>query len=475
MKRIICLLLSVCILLCLTACNQNTAGPQETESQSTTENQPQDESEPTTESQPQDESEPTTENQPQDESEPTTENQPLDESEPTTGDTGNQNDDPADEIRPLTLEKALHTYYEWDDALPQALVRSEHSIVTLSQETAQIYPEMAQVLSQIATMQENAMLDEFDNLVSFAREELEANRDGFETNVSTLDVQVRRADNLVISLLSDSYSHYGQIENFRVFHGSNYDTQSGRELMLNDVVTVNNDLAQAVETELTTAMWAGDFYSETAVEDYFANTPYDGFSWTIDYLGLTFYFSPGDLSDDGMLTATVSFAEYPELFNEKYLVAPTEYAVEIPLDISFFAQLDTDDDLEAISVSGWYNDERNAYMDYGIYTDTDGQYYQEECFFHDLHPYYVKTADGNYVYLFREDFQEGWRQMELAVFSLNADGSVTKTGERNVSPSWLADNRFMVPTDPGCLVLDDLDNGTAVFTVGSDGMPTQAE
>ena len=445
MKKIICMLLIVCMLLCLTACGQNVDTPQETESKPTTEEQP------------------------------TTESQPTTETQPTTEDIGTQDDVSVNEIKPLTLEKALHTYYEWADDYDRALVRSEHSCVTLGQADADAYPEMAQVLSQIATMQENAMLDEFDNLVSFAREELNSNRDGFVTNVSTLDVLVRRADSLVISLLSDSYSHYGQIENFRVFHGSNYDTQSGRELMLNDVVTVNNDLAQAVETELTTSVWAGDFYSETAVEDYFANTPYDGFSWTIDYLGLTFYFSAGDLSDDGMLTATVPFAEYPELFNEKYLVAPTEYAVEIPHDISFFAELNTYDGLEAISVSGWYNDERNAYMDYGIYTDTDGQYYEEECFAYDLHPYYVKTADGNYVYLFCEDFEEGWRQMKLTVFSLNADGSVTKIGERNVSPSWLADNKFIVPTDPGCLMLDDLDNGTAVFTVGNDGMPEKAE
>ena len=453
MKRMMCVLLCICMLLCLTACGKNTEQPKETESTAATEDQT-----------------PT-------ESQPTTEAQLPTESQPTTEATGTQDDVSANEIKPLTLEKALHTYFEWDDELPQALVRSEHSTVTLSQGAAEDYPEMAQALSQIATMQENAMLDEFDNLVSFAREELDADRDGFVTNVSTLDVLVRRADSLVISLLSDSYSHYGQIENYRVFHGTNYDTQSGRELMLNEVVTVNNDLAQAVETALTTSVWAGDFYSETAVEDYFANTPYDGFSWTIDYLGVTFYFASGDLSDDGMLTATVPFAEYPELFNKKYLAAPTEYAVEIPLDISFFAELNTHEGLEAISVSGWYNEERNAYADYGIYTDTDGQYYQEECFAHDLHPYYVKTANGNYVYLFCEDFQEGWRQMKLTVFSLNADGSVTKIGEMNVSPSWLADNKFIVPTDPGCLILDDLDNGTekVAFTVGSDGMPTQAE
>lgn len=176
-----------------------------------------------------------------------------------------------------------------------------------------------------------------------------------------------------------------------------------------------------------------------------------------------------------MLTATVSFAEYPELFNEKYMAVPAEYAVEIPLDISFFAELDTDDAPEAVSISGWYNDERNIYMDYGIYTDTDGQYYEEKCYIYDLHPYYVKTADGNFVYLFCEDFQEGRREIRLVVFSLNEGGSVTKTGEMNVSPSRLADNKFIVPTDPGKLILDDADNGTkkTVFAVGKNGMPSK--
>ena len=433
MKRITSLLLCVCLLLCLAACHENTEQPQESESNTTTE------------------------------------------SHASTESTENNQDEDADTVKVLTLEKALYTYYEWADDYDQALVRSEHSCVTLGQADADAYPEMAQVLSQIATMQENAMLDEFDNLVSFAREELDANRDGFETNVSTLDVQVRRADSVVISLLSDSYSDYGGIENFRAFHGSNYDPQSGKELALNDVVKeINNDLALAVQEELTGHMWTGDFYSEHTVEDYFANTPYDGFSWTVDYTGVTFYFAPGDLCDEGAMTATVSFAKHPELFYEKFMTVPAEYTVELPLDISFFTQLDADGTFEEISISGYYDEERGNYTEYGIYTDTDGQYYEEDCYAHDFHPYFVKAANGNYVYLFCEDFEEGWRQMNLIVFSLNEDGSVTKSGEMKVSPSWLADNKFIVPTDPGCLILDDLDHGTqkASFLVGNDGLPS---
>lgn len=432
MKKIICLLLSVCMLLCLAACQETIDRPQKSE------------------------------------------DTVLSNGQESTVSTENKQGEEAEKTRVLTLDKALHTYYEWVDDLDKALVKSEHSIINLGHEDAKAFPEIAEILDHIATTQENAVLDEFDNLVSAAKFELDLNRTDFETYTSLLDVQVRRADSVVLSLLSDSYSDYGGIENFRAFHGKNYDTQSGKELALNDVVKeINNDLALAVQEELTGHMWTGDFYSEFAVEDYFANTPYDGFSWTVDYTGVTFYFSPGDLCDEGAMTATVSFAKHPELFYEKFMTVPSEYTVELSLDISFFTQLDADGAFEEISVSGYYDEERGNYTKYGIYTDTDGQYYEEECYAHDFHPYFVKAANGNYVYLFCEDFEEGWRQMNLIVFSLNEDGSVTKSGEMNVSPSWLADNKFIVPTDPGKLILDDADNGTkkASFLVGNDGMP----
>ncbi len=426
-QRIIGAVLSVCMILCLAACGSNPAKSPKTEAQ-----------------------------------------QPTSSSAPTE----KPNDQKPEEIRLLTLEKTLHTNFEWADDFDKALVRSEYSCVTLGQEEAKTFPEMAEIFIQTATMTENAMTEEFENLVTLAGEKLAQGREDFETCVSTLDVQVRRADSAVISLLSDSYSHYGQIENFRAFHGSNYDPKTGEALTLDDVVkAINNDLAQAVKEELASRLRTEEFFSESAVEDYFANTPYDGFSWTMDYNGLTFYFSKGDLCDD-MLTATVSFAKHPELFVEKYMVAPTQYTVELAMDLPLYTELDGDGALDELSVSGWYNEIRNAYEDYGVYRESADYY--EERFVHDYHPYYVKTESGHYLYLFCEDFQEGWRTMELVVFNLTEDGRVIKTGERSLSPSWLADNRFIVPTDPNRLVLDDQAQGTEKqsFSVGNDGLPT---
>ena len=47
--------------------------------------------------------------------------------------------------------------------------------------------------------------------------------------------------------------------------------------------------------------------------------------------------------------------------------------VELPLDIPFFTQLDDDSAFEEISISGYYDDERNHFTKYGVYTDTDAK------------------------------------------------------------------------------------------------------
>lgn len=423
MKKILCILLAVSCLLSLAACQLDRLSPRETESAGTA--APSETGKDAT-------------------SAPT---QPT-QSQPTAA-------LPA----LLTVEKSLFSYYEWAEDSDMTLVRSEHSCVTLSPESAGQYPAMAEVLSSIAAMQEKAMLEEFDNLVSIAKDRYRADPSGFETCVSTLEVKVRRADSAVVSLLTDSYSHYGQIQNYRVFHGSNYDPETGELLSLDDVVKfINNDLAIAVEKELTAHMWTGDFHSQYAVQEYFADTPYDSFNWTLDYNGVTFYFDPGLLCDGGSMSATVSFAEYPEFFYEKYMTVPATYATELPLDISFFTDLDLDGALDALSVSGWYDTERLRYMDFGVYTDIDDRYCYQECFVSHLHPYYVQTETGPYLYLFCEDFEEGWRQMELVVIRFDAEG-VTVCGQWELSPEWVADNRFVVPNDPNSIPLNLRDAG----------------
>ncbi len=444
-KRFAVLLLTISMLLCLCACGEQNGGTdsKNTDSQSTE----QDISKPAKQA---------------DTSVPSGTEEPS-----TSADTSA---DPA--IQTLALQKQRYGRYEWDDDM--LLVQSKFSHVTVWQNDTAKTPELAEVLAQTANMVKRSMEDEFDNLCATAQEELPWSG---ETSVSTLDIQVRRADSVVLSLLSDSYSDYGWIEDFRGMHGTNYDTQSGQELALNNVVEVNNDLANAVANELNSHQWAGDFDYRDAVQAYFANTPCDGISWTLDYNGVTFYFADGDLEEpgNGGKTATVSFAEYPELFEEKYMAVPAAYMVELPLDSSYFTDLDGDGDLEELNVTGYFDSDVGMYTKFGIYADANGSYHYEDYFADGFIPYYVKTADGcHYLYLFCEQYEGGPVPMfVLRVFDVS-DGTVTGVGEMNAGLGYVPTDTYRVPTDPEDFYLEDYDamaQDMMAFAVGPTGLP----
>ena len=430
-KRAAALLLSMCMLLCLCACGGQTGSES-----------------------------PDPQNTPQDTPDPS--------GTPDTSPTVHG------DARTLSLQKQLYSLYDWDD--DALLVQSEFSHVILWQNDAAKYPKLAEALNQTANMVKRSMEDEYDNLCATAREELPW---AGETSVSTLDIQVRRADSVVLSLLSDSYSDYGWIEDFRGMHGTNYDAQTGLELALNDVVDVNNDLADAVANELNSHQWAGDFDYRDAVQAYFANTPYDGFSWTLDYNGVTFYFADGDLEEpgNGGKTATVSFTQYPELFNEKYMAVPSAYMVELPMDSSYFTDLDGDGDLEELNVTGYFDSDVGMYTKFGVYADADGSYHYEDCFASGFIPYYVKTAEGHhhYLYLFCEqDEGSGPIPMMLLIVFDVCGGKLTRVGEMNAAPGYIPTGIYRIPTNPEDFYLDDFDSmaqDMMAYAVGPMGLP----
>ena len=105
--------------------------------------------------------------------------------------------------QPITLSKSFVQKWEWDDEILLAL--SEYSTVTLHEDSAANYSALAETLNQTHNMATRSMEDEFDNLLVTAKEELDLlGADSFVTKESTLDVQIRRADSIAVSYLSDS-------------------------------------------------------------------------------------------------------------------------------------------------------------------------------------------------------------------------------------------------------------------------------
>lgn len=371
------------------------------------------------------------------------------------------------DIEILQLNKEYISHYEWYEDYPTMLVRSEYTDVTLDKSLEKKYSLLANALSETSIMRKRTMEEEKDNLLSFATEEFMNDGEAFSTRVSTLDVKVRRADSVAVSLLEDYAT-----ESSRSFSGYNYDTESGKLLTLSDVVKDTSKLPEAAEKTLMTRIGEEEPFGETAVRDYFKNVSEEDISWTLDYNGITLYFNPGAVAPTnfGNQTITLTFAEYPGLFKEKYASVPEAYTVSLPLSVPFFTDITGDMKTDEFTVSGDYDSDGRNYTTMAV--STDKSEYEDEWFSYGLDPYYVKTADGNsYLYIFSLNSEDETRESTLSVFELK-NGEAELLGTSEIGLANKGNKVFALPTDPENILLDTY-NGTtdSVFSADDNGIP----
>lgn len=376
----------------------------------------------------------------------------------------------------LKLDRKELYDYEWSEEYGMALAELECSAIYLGDEDAKRYPELADALSAAADFYEVNMLEGFDMDKESAKELISSGAEGFDTLVNRLDTHIRRADDVVLSILYDSYYYNGMNSGSRSFWGGNYDTETGKELHLPDVVTDIDEFAKVVEAELFSTAGADVFNSDTIIEDYFKEYGADGTHWTLEYNGVTVYFDEGEIAGSGFgaINLTIEFAEYPELFKEEYTNVPEAYIVGLPMKSTFCADLDGDGSGDEITLADSYDGEFD--WNVTLYVYVSEVYYAESFWAYGCEPYYVKTADGkNYLYL----FTELETQMYLYVYEIT-NSTISKVGEANLSPFY-NDGISAVLTDPNSMHFDifsdeaggGISEGNDIFAVSVDGMPAQ--
>lgn len=350
------------------------------------------------------------------------------------------------EISVLSLDKEYISDYEWYKDTSTMLVRSEYTDVTLDKAMEKDYPLLAKTLAETSVMRKRTMEDEKDNFIALATDEFESNNENFSTYVSTLDVQIRRADSVAVSILED----YGTGDS-RSFNGLNYDTESGKELGLADVFTDTSKIPATVEKEIMSRTGEDEPDGDTAVIEYFKNTPDDSITWTLDYNGAAFYFNPGDIAPTnfGIQVVTVTFAEYPDLFNEKYTIVPDEYVVSLPASAPFYTDITGDKKAEELTVSGNYDEDTKFYHTISI--NAESSEFEAEWFSY-IEPYFVKTADGkSYLCVFSVNNEEMGKDFTLSVYNFE-NGKVKLLNTSKTGLNCKGENIFALPTDPSELV-----------------------
>lgn len=275
------------------------------------------------------------------------------------------------------------------------------------------YPELTKAVQSYNTLLSNEMQAGMDRLEEWGLEEYrEYGAEAFRgPYILENDMFLRRADSAVLSVVENIYEYSGGAHGNKYFSSVNIDVATGEDLALEDVIVDLRLLPGILETELKekypdVEYWTDSLHSmlmeyvEPTTEDFAPE-----FTWTLDYEGVTFYFSDYEISSyvDGTQQVTLTYSEYPEIFKGSYFTTGTEknYVLELPdgwriSDVDLYGDGKTD----YISVRRNYTGEGDFSDSYDV--TVNGNTFTQDTYCYDLDTYLVKAEDEYYLYVQRK-------------------------------------------------------------------------
>lgn len=201
-------------------------------------------------------------------------------------------------------------------------------------------------------------------------------------------VSITRSDDHALSFVEMNYSYAGGIHPNTYYAAFNYDAETGKKLELSDVVSDTdaflNEVIQQVIAKYPDEIFQGE---EELKEELIA----DKITWSLGYDGITVIFSPYEIASyaAGMLYVTIPYEE-----DSVYADVPSEYV--IPMDMIAEPVIDG----KTLSVTPDYAYDLD---DTGVVCSIKVSYGGENAAcnasYMSITPYYVKTADSQYVYI----------------------------------------------------------------------------
>lgn len=287
-------------------------------------------------------------------------------------------------------DKTLENWHETN-----VVTRSSWQKLELQNEDAQKYPQLANAFEAMnAEAQTQAELQLLD--LDAAATEMSGEEYDPRYLVAESTYCVQRADENLVSIVEYNYVYSGGVHPNHGWHGRNYDPKTGAEVSIADFLTDTEGLKEILVEKLTTE------YSDVALDTLSQTLSYyapEDFTWTADYQGMTFWFSPYDIAPyaAGTLTAKLWFDEYPELFHEKYTIAPESYAISLPMHQDTEFDLIPDDGKRDSVYVTTEMDQYGSYM--MLSAVVNGRTFTDEInYAYDFQVYLVHMGDKNYIY-----------------------------------------------------------------------------
>ena len=280
----------------------------------------------------------------------------------------NQENQDSAAIVPVTVDYSYDG--DWKDQ--KTLFSSKVAQIKLMDDSHEKLQDALKALNQSALDDQKSVIDENKE---YAEQEYASNPDMVEYTFDR-DILVARSDETVLSMAVMEGSYLGGAHPFGMTTGRTYDTQTGKELSLKDVVSDYDGIYEYVKKQLEEnydqSMFFEDYQDTLQKMFYDESGDYGTVQWTISQTGLSIYFNQYDLAPyvAGSQQVDISFKDQPQLFQSKYVVEKESYSKVIRENSSCFADVNGDGKEEEIS----YSVARDEYGFGGAITVTcDGQ------------------------------------------------------------------------------------------------------
>lgn len=306
-------------------------------------------------------------------------------------------------------------------------------IITQSDCTKQ-YPRLASALEDYNSTCANSISQLYDDYCDMADYDV---AQGTFTTPYTFEskLYVQRSDADILSFIEHIYTYTGGVHPNTAVKSTNIDPQTGKVLSLDDVVT---DIDKMITLVAQTIVDKYPFDSFDTLEDTLGDYTVDDFKWSVDYQSITFYFDPYEIASyaAGLLSATIWFDDYPQLFDKKYTNAPDSFASMImPLQTCEFDVDANDLRRDFVVVGADMMSESGGYTQLNITFNSD-EVQCDNLEFFEYTPYLVCQDSKYFVYVDTVGYND---YHTLYVFALEGEEIVSQAviGGTGISGQWI--------------------------------------
>ncbi|SHJ70534.1 DUF3298 and DUF4163 domain-containing protein [Pseudobutyrivibrio xylanivorans] len=278
-----------------------------------------------------------------------------------------------------------------DGVYSDAYVTGHYDMYKLSPETREAYPALNTAIEDSM----NARKKKYDETHAEYLDSSKQLRESGEVSTFVLesDLFLRRADEKVISFVDQDTEYAAGAHGVTRYESYNFDVQSGKEILLADIVT-DKEAFQSKLAQALTEKYGEDTFND--LEGNLEDLSLDNYEWAFDYNGITFYSNEFASYSAGVITANLPYDS--AFLTQDFAINSNEgYISQIPLYYPDTTHIDIVDSLdEGISISPNYDPNNlDLFWIQSLNISKDGQTFTtDDLYVWDVEAYIIHMPDG---------------------------------------------------------------------------------